>query len=74
MTRDFFNARLMDFFAANPGWDVEVVGGNVLIYKERKTVKPQLLPDFIKESAKVVRALQEGEVALYEQTNISSHP
>jgi hypothetical protein len=57
-TRRFFSPALMSFFTTYPVIDVEAARGDVLVYRERTTVKPHALIDFLKEASKVVAALQ----------------
>ena len=40
MTRDFFDSRLLDFFASRPGWSCETRSGSFIVYRPRQLVDP----------------------------------
>jgi hypothetical protein len=55
---DFFTAERLDYFVAHSDLDVEVSGGNVLVYREMREVKPHKLAAFLKAAADIVEALR----------------
>jgi hypothetical protein len=55
--RSAFTVDTRAFFEQEPGWTVEVQGGNVGIYRAGKQVAPEDLGAFVQETANALRAL-----------------
>lgn len=51
--RAIFNARVIQFFEANPGIDVEATQDQLLVYRPRKRIKPDQLRDALAEAHRV---------------------
>jgi hypothetical protein len=50
-----FTSQVLNFFAQNPGWDVEVADNHVIVYQENQLVAPSALPGRIEQSMLVLK-------------------
>ncbi len=58
--RSAFGAAALGYFAQQPGWHVESVGGTVCVYRSDKKCKPEDLRTFLEQTQAVLRALGRG--------------
>ena len=59
--RAAFGAEALGFFAQNPGWSVESLGGSLAVYRADKRCKPEEIQPFLAEVVNVRRALVKTE-------------
>jgi hypothetical protein len=55
--RSAFTADMRTFMEQEPGWTVEVGGGNVAIYHPQQRVKPENIAKFLEQTSAVLRGL-----------------
>jgi len=61
-TRELLNAQVLAWLLAHPGLHVDAAGHSVLVYRERRTLRPDELEGFVSEAAELFRLLARVEV------------